>query len=186
MRVVDCEAFREAKVLGLTAQDAHTRRVECRDPHALGDRTEQMLGALAHLSRSFVRKGNGENLARPCFGVANHTRDAVRQHSRLSRARTGHDEQCGSAVENRLRLLWVQPVEKGIGMREVGHNSTKSNRRPPTHDRATAANRGLATETLEPQWRGQENLQTLRQHRFALLRARRWRNHPTSLRRHRF
>ncbi len=118
-RVVDGEALREPEVLGLAPQDAHARRVERRDPHALRRlAADQRADPVAHLGRRLVRERDGENLARPRLVGLQQSGDATSEHAGLARPRTRHDQQRLAAVEHRLALLRVEPLEQllvGLG-----------------------------------------------------------------------
>ena len=114
-RVVDRETAREAELLGLAAQDAHARRVERRDPHALrGVPADELLDALAHLARRLVRERDGENLARPQLAIADEPGDAPREHARLARASARDDEERLRARLHGRELLRVEALEQRV------------------------------------------------------------------------
>ena len=120
-RVVDGECGAEAELLGLTPQDAHARRVERRDPHALrGLAPHEQLDALAHLGRRLVGERDGQNLAGPQLAITNEARDAPRQHRRLTRAGTRDDQQCLRPAQHGRALRRVEPVKQRIGVGERG------------------------------------------------------------------
>jgi hypothetical protein len=112
--VVDREALRLADRLGLPAKDAHARRVERRDPHALRPAAEQLLDALAHLVRRLVGERDREDLARPRFPALDEPGDAPGEDARLARAGARDDEEGGAAVLGGLALLRVQPREQAF------------------------------------------------------------------------
>ena len=62
--VVDRERRRKADDLGFAAQDADAGRVECRDPHLLGDGTDQRFDALFHLVGGLVGEGDRQDRER--------------------------------------------------------------------------------------------------------------------------
>ncbi len=122
-RVVDRERLREAELLGLAAQDAHARRVERRDPHALRAVADQLTDALAHLARGLVRERDREDLARPRLFRAQQRGDAAGQHARLARSGTGDDQQRGSAVGDRFALRRVEAREQVfVGAHRTGRS----------------------------------------------------------------
>ena len=111
--VVDREVLGETEHLGLTTKDPHTRRVKSADPHPLGGSADQALDTLAHLGGRLVGEGDRENLARPRLPTLEQAGDPSGQHARLTGAGTGHDEQCGPPIQNRLTLLRIESIEEG-------------------------------------------------------------------------
>ena len=112
-RVVDGEALREPEILGFASQDSHARGVEGGDPHALGGLADDLVHAFAHLRGRLVREGDREDLARPRLARLEQPGDATREHTRLARAGSGDDEECGAAVFDGDALLWIEAGEQG-------------------------------------------------------------------------
>ncbi len=112
--VVDGEALRHAHHLGLTTQDAHARGVERRDPHSLGGTADELVDPLAHLGRRLVGEGDGEDLARPRLPALQQPGDAAGEHARLARSGARDDQQGRPAVQHRLALARVEPLEQRL------------------------------------------------------------------------
>ncbi len=133
--VVDREAPGVAEALRLSAQDAHARRVEGRDPHALGRLPDERLDAIPHLSGGLVGEGDREDLARPGVARLDEVGDAPREHARLARSCPGDDEKGLSPIDDGLALRRVEALEqprlevRGGLLGDEGHD-------PPILDRA--------------------------------------------------
>ena len=110
--VVDGEVLAEPEVLGLTPQDSDARRVERRDPHALGRLSEERLHSLAHFGRGLVREGDCEDLGRPRLAGVDQAGDATGKYARLARAGAGDDQQRGSAIFDRFALSEIEAGQK--------------------------------------------------------------------------
>ena len=119
-RVVDSERLREPEAFGLVAKNAHTRRVECRNPHASRFVADVHPDAFTHFRGRLVSERDRKNLARPGLAVLQQQCDAAREHRRLSRPRPRHDEQGRPAMSDGVRLLGVQPLEERIVGIECG------------------------------------------------------------------
>ncbi len=113
--VVDGEARFETDLLTVPTQDAHARRVERGDPHAIGHAADQCAKTFAHFGCRLVREGDGQHLAWPCPELGEDPRDASREYARLSRSRAGADQQSGPTVLHRLGLLLVQIADELLG-----------------------------------------------------------------------
>ena len=116
--VVDRERRAVAEPLGLAAQDAAARGVEGEDPDRARGAAEHRLEALAHLPRGLVREGDRENLVRLHLHVDDQVSDAIREDTRLPRARSGDDEQRSLGVQDRLALGLVEVCEGALGGRD--------------------------------------------------------------------
>ena len=69
---------------------------------------EQAADALAHLAGGLVGERDGENLPRIDAFDVDETRDARREHARLSRTGAGEDEQRAVDVKHGLALRRIQ------------------------------------------------------------------------------
>ena len=110
--VVDGEVRPVAEPLRLAAEDAPACGMEGEHPQAARIGAEQVLEPLLHLPRRFVRERDREDLVRLRAHRVNQVCDAVGEHSRLARARTGDHEQRPFRREDGLAL-------RGIEVREV-------------------------------------------------------------------
>ena len=59
------------------------------EPNTVGVFAEHCANALAHIGRSLVGKGDGENLRGPNFLVGQEVSDATSEHGSLTRTGTG-------------------------------------------------------------------------------------------------
>ncbi len=91
--VVDGERRPQADPGRLPAQDPGARRMEGRDPHPVGDGSDQRRDALLHLPRGLVRERDGEQIERRDPSGGDQIRDAVREDSGLPGAGTGDDQE---------------------------------------------------------------------------------------------
>src|SRR5436190_16297793 len=73
---------------------------------------DQFSDPIAHLFGGFVRKGDGENVARPHAAFGNQIGDAVSDYSRLSRSRAGQNQQRSIAGSYGFALLFVELRKK--------------------------------------------------------------------------
>ncbi len=113
--VVDRERRPVPEHRGLAPQDARAHRVERRDPHALGDRTDQLAHARLHLARGLVGERDGGEPERRRPLLRDQEGDAVREHARLARARTGDDHDGAIGCRRRLTLDRIEPREDRVG-----------------------------------------------------------------------
>ncbi len=109
--VVDGELAGITQQVGVLAQHAHTHGVEGAHPHAARTIGQKRTQTLAHLSCSFVGKGNGKNLPRTYAQIGNHMRNTKRQHARFARASTREHQQWPLAGKNRLALRRVERID---------------------------------------------------------------------------
>ena len=112
--VIDREGRLQPDVGGLATQDAHTGRVECRDPHGLAAGADQRGNPIAHLAGGLVGEGDREDLTGPDIARRQQVGDPVRQHAGLARARPGDDQQRRPLVDDRGPLLGVEPLEQRL------------------------------------------------------------------------
>ena len=99
---------------GLATQDAHTGRVECRDPHAPAAGADQKGNSIAHLAGGLVGEGDCEDLTRANITSSQQMSDPVRQHSGLARPRPSHDQQWRSLMDYRGTLLRVESFQERL------------------------------------------------------------------------
>src|SRR5664280_3542099 len=99
---------------GLATQNAHTGRVERRDPHAPAPGADQRGNSIAHLAGRLVGEGDRKDLARPYIARRQEVGDPVRQHASLARPRPGDDQQWRPLVDDRGPLLGVEALEKRL------------------------------------------------------------------------
>ena len=116
LRVVDGEGRGQPRRLVLVAQQAHTGRVEGRDPHAPRVVAHEDPRAFAHLGGCLVRERDREDLACPRAARGQQVGDAMREHTRLARARARQDQQRRTRVRDGLALTVVQAAREGIGV----------------------------------------------------------------------
>src|ERR1022692_1400989 len=69
-----------------------------------------------HLAGRFVGEGDGQNAFRPDTVVFQQARDAMGDDARLPAARAGEDQQWRAAMQHRLLLLRIQPVQGHVGL----------------------------------------------------------------------
>jgi hypothetical protein len=74
--------------------------------------------AVAHLPRRLVRERDREDLVRLDALVGDQVCDAMREDTRLPRARAGDDEQRPVGRPDRLELGLVEAVEEALGRRD--------------------------------------------------------------------
>jgi len=75
------------------AQQAVRQPVEGADPHAANAEAEHGLDAPAHLGRSLVGEGHGQNGVRRDIQHLHQPRDPVGEHTRLAGTGAGQDQQ---------------------------------------------------------------------------------------------
>ena len=120
--VVDRERRAVAEPLRLAAQDPPAGGVEGEDPDRARGSAEDPLEPLAHLGRSLVREGDGEDLVRLHAVRADQVGDAVGEHARLPRPGAGDHEQRPVDVERGLALGGIELGEELL-VRRDGHAS---------------------------------------------------------------
>jgi hypothetical protein len=86
--------------------------VERRHPHLLGHGADERLNARLHLVGRLVGEGDGQDLEGRDPLFLDEPRDAVRQHARLARPGTGHDQERTAGVGHRLPLDRVEVFEQ--------------------------------------------------------------------------
>ncbi len=111
--VVDRERTRIAERLAVAAQDAHTRRVERRDPHRPHHRADECADSLAHLGRCLVGERDREDARRTNTPV-DQVRDAMREHPGLARPGARDHEQRAVGVHHGIELVGVQALGERI------------------------------------------------------------------------
>ena len=107
--IVDRERRRATDEVRGGPQHPRADRVERSRPHARGLGAEQAADALAHLAGGLVRERHREDLPRVDAFDVDQSRDARRQHARLSRAGAGEDEQRAVDVQHGFPLRRVEP-----------------------------------------------------------------------------
>jgi len=96
--------------------------VERHHPARARERTDELLDALAHLPRCFVRERDREDLGRLRADGGEQMRDAARQHARLAGACAGDHEQRPLGGQHRLQLGRIQVFQVRRGGAH-GHRS---------------------------------------------------------------
>ena len=120
--VVDRERRAVPEPLRLATQDPPAGGVEREDPDRARGSAEDPLEPLAHLGRSLVREGDGEDLVRLHAVRTDQVGDAVGEDARLSRPGAGDHEQRPVDVECGLALGGIELVEELL-VRRDGHAS---------------------------------------------------------------
>src|SRR5262245_7587418 len=82
--------------------------MERADPEAARIASEQLRNPRAHLPRSLVREGDGEDPLRGNLMLRDDVSDPRREHARLARARAGKHEQWPCGVLDGLALSGVK------------------------------------------------------------------------------
>ena len=98
----------EGQVFGFAAQDAGADGVKCAQGQATGVFAHQISHAAFHLAGGFVGEGNRQDMVRAHAHGADQVGDALGEHPRFARARTGHDQHRAQARHDRLLLLGIQ------------------------------------------------------------------------------
>ena len=115
--VEDRESGLETERLAVGAQQPHAQRVKCADHQFLGGaRTDQRLGALAHLGRRLVGEGDRGNLFGQQAGVIvvlQQARDLVRDDPGLARAGAGQHQARAAQMVHGLQLGRVEGSGSG-------------------------------------------------------------------------
>ena len=83
------------------------------DPHVFGFRPYEGRKAFAHFGRGLVRKGDGENAARPKT-MCQQPCDASGEHAGLTGSGTSSDEQGLSVVLHRFHLLRIEVLDQTL------------------------------------------------------------------------
>jgi hypothetical protein len=109
--VVDREVGAVAEARRLAAQDATAGGVEGQDPDRSSDRAQQVLEPLSHFARGLVREGDREDLVRLHAACMDEMGHPVGEHTRLSGAGSGDDEQRALGGQDRLALRRIQVGE---------------------------------------------------------------------------
>ena len=109
--VIDRERRWVPNGFGFATQDAHTRRVEGRYPHALGNRPDQPFDPAPHFGRGLIGKGDRQDRKRRHAFFLDEPGNAVGKHPGLARPCAGDDQQRAGVVQHRFFLIGVQPVE---------------------------------------------------------------------------
>ena len=96
--VIDRERRRVPNGFGFAAQDAHTRRVEGRHPHSLGDRPDQAFDPAAHFGCGLVCKGDRQDRKRRHTFFLNQPGNPVGQYAGFARSSARYDQQRAAVV----------------------------------------------------------------------------------------
>ena len=118
---------------GLIAQNPHTGGVKRRHPHIPRPRADQGGHPLAHLRGGLVGERDGQDLPGADVAGRQQVGDAAGQHRRLTRPRTGHDQQRGTLVQDGPVLLGIESVEQS-GLVVGRLNSHDAPNLPPPPD----------------------------------------------------
>ena len=97
---------------GLVTQDPHAGGMEGRHPHIAGPGADQLRHPFAHLGGGLVGEGDGQDLPGTHVAGSQQVGDPPGEHRRLSRTRSGDDQQRSALVQHGLTLLGVQAVEQ--------------------------------------------------------------------------
>ena len=82
--------------------------MEGTDPHSRGLLVEQLGDAFAHLAGGLVGEGHGKNLIGTRVSLLDQSRDTRGEDARLSRPRTGEDEQRAFSVIDSITLRRIE------------------------------------------------------------------------------
>ena len=110
--VVDRERRPVPEDAGLAPQDPGARRVERRDPHPVGDRTDEGSHPLLHLPRGLVGEGDRQDPEGRDAALGDQVRDPVGEDAGLARSGARDDEERTVGRGDRLVLDRVQAREQ--------------------------------------------------------------------------
>jgi hypothetical protein len=114
--VVDHETAGVAQVGDVAPQDSRAGRVEGRDPEISCGRAEELLHAFAHLARSLVGEGHGQDAVAGNAAHADQVGDAVGEHPGLATSGSRQHEQRPLARLDGLALFGVQAFQNRVGL----------------------------------------------------------------------
>ena len=120
------EAGFQPRQFGMAAQDFHADAVEGAQPgHAFDRVAQQPADPVAHLARSFVGEGHGQDLPRTCPPGGDHMGDPGGQHARLAGPGPGQNQNRAIQRLDREALRGVQPVQIGRRPRRHPHGTLR-------------------------------------------------------------
>ena len=111
--VVDAEIGRETQQGRFHAQNATENGVEGAHPQARGFAADELRDPLLHLFGGLVGEGQRQDLRCVRFVRRQQMRDAEGEYARLSRARSGDDQQRTIGMHRGGPLRFVQLIEEG-------------------------------------------------------------------------
>jgi sulfur carrier protein ThiS len=114
--VIDHETAGVAQVGDVAPQDSRAGRVEGRDPEISCGRAEELLHAFAHLARSLVGEGHGQDAVAGNATHADQVGDAVGEHPRLTASGSRQHEQRPLGRLDGLALFGVQAFQNHVGL----------------------------------------------------------------------
>ena len=106
--IVDDEIGRQAKMIGLAAQQARAGGVEGAEPQRQAGGAEQPVHPLPHFLGGLVGERHGQDLVGAHLAVADEMGDAVRDNARFARTGTGQNEHRPLGVLHRFPLRRVE------------------------------------------------------------------------------
>jgi hypothetical protein len=110
--VEDLELLGQTRILPVCAQKAMRQTMEGTDPHAADRSAEHLVESTAHLACGLVGEGDGQD--RPGLNLLDLEQpgNAVNEHARLARSRTGEDQQMTGIGRDGFALRRVEWVEQ--------------------------------------------------------------------------